>query len=132
MYAAGPQQRLLGHFRVDTRRNDAQKGLQNRLSRVPAYFSTREFGRCVCRYAPAKPASASKEVVVLPLAEASAEHKRGLWAFSTTRPRDPHPFKAIRHDLVEFRQELRAHVAALNSSIDSLDARFTSHNDARY
>ena len=76
-WSTRPPKRLLGHFGADPRQNDAQKGLQNRLSRVPAYFSTREFGRCVCIYAPAKPASASQEVAVLQLVEASAEHKMG-------------------------------------------------------
>ena len=41
-------------------------------------------------------------------------------------------FKAIRQDLAELRQEVRAHIAALNSRIDSLDARFTSHIAVRY
>ena len=41
-------------------------------------------------------------------------------------------FMAIRQDLAELRQEVRAHIAALNSCIDSLDARFTSRIDILY
>ena len=41
-------------------------------------------------------------------------------------------FKAIRRDLAELRQEVRVHIAALNSPIDSLDARFTSRIDGGY
>ncbi len=78
------------------------------------------------------PRSRHLEVVVLPLAEASAEHKRGLRLFSTDRPGVAHPLKAIRPDLVELRQEVPADIVALYSRIDSLDARFTSRIEALY
>ena len=86
----------------------------------------------MCLQIRARAASASQEVVVLPLAEASAEHKRGASVVLNYPAWGAHPFKAIRPDLVELRQEVRADIVALYSRIDSLDARFTSRIDALY
>ena len=70
--------------------------------------------------------------MVLPLAEASAEHKRGASVVLNYPAWGTHPFKAIRPDLVELRQEVRTDIVALYSRIDSLDARFTSRINALY
>ncbi len=41
-------------------------------------------------------------------------------------------FRLQRQDLTALRQDMRADIAALNSRIDTLDARFTSRIDALY